>query len=80
VVPFQTPCGDDLEELFRSQGFGLPVDSESQVAVIFADAKRKDLLDAQEAMGDILPLLVVNRFDIAPVMLRFLNGSVRINR
>jgi hypothetical protein len=32
----------------------------------------------QETAGDILPLLVVNRFDVAPVVLRFLNSSVRI--
>jgi hypothetical protein len=80
VVPFQTPCGDDPEELFRSQGFGLAVDPESQVAVIFADAERKNLLQVQEAADDILPLLVVNRFDVAPVVLRLFDFLVRIKR
>ena len=78
MIPFQAACWDDLEKLFGSQGFRLPVDPESQMAVFFADAERKDLLKVQEAAGDVFPLLVVNRFDVAPVILRRFDGSVRI--
>ena len=80
MVPFQAACGDDPEELFGSQGFCLSVDPESQMAVFFADAERKDLLQVEEAAGDILPLFVVNRFDVAPVVLRLFNFPVRIKR
>ena len=80
VVPFQAACGDDPEELFGSQGFRLSVDPESQMAVFFADAKRKDLLQVEEATGDVFPLFVVDRFDVAPVILRLFNVSVRIKR
>jgi len=80
VVPFQAACGDDPEELFGSQGFGLSVDAEGQMAVLFADAERKDLLQIEEATGDILPLFVVNRCYVAPVKLSFLESSVRIKR
>jgi hypothetical protein len=44
VVPFQVACGEYPEELLRSQGFRLPVDPESQVAVLFANTERIDLL------------------------------------
>jgi hypothetical protein len=80
MVPFQTACGDDPEELFGSRGFCLPVDPESQVAVIFADAERKDLLQIEESACDFLPLLVVDRFDVASVVLRLFNFPVRIKR
>jgi hypothetical protein len=78
VIPFKAACGDDPEELFGSQGFRFPVDPESQIAIFFAAAERKDLLQMQEAAGDILPLFVVNRFDVAPVVLRLFDFSVRI--
>jgi len=78
VISFQTACWDDPEELFGSQGFGLSVDPKSQVAVLFADAERKYLLQIEEAADDILPLFVVNRFNVAPVMLRFFDFSVWI--
>ena len=61
MVSFQAACGDDPEELVGSQGFRLPTDPESQVAVSFPDTERKDLLQIKEAAGDILPLFVVNR-------------------
>jgi hypothetical protein len=48
------------------------------VAVFFADAEGKDLLQIEEAAGDILPLCVVNWFDVAPVMLGLFNSSVWI--
>ena len=76
MVPFQAACGDDPEELFGSQGFRLSIDPESQMAVLFADAECKDLFQVEEAADDILPLFVVNRFDVAPVILRFFNSSV----
>jgi hypothetical protein len=38
------------------------------MAVIFADAERKDLLQMKEAADDILPFLVVNGFDHASMM------------
>ena len=78
VISFQAACWDDLEELFGGQGFRLPVDLESQVAVFFADAERKDLLKMQEATDDILPFFVVNGFDVAPVILRLFDFSVWI--
>ena len=78
MIPFQAAGWDDPEELFRSQGFRLPVDPESQVAVLFADTEPKDFLQVQEAADDILPLFVVNRFDVARVVLRFFNSSVWI--
>ena len=53
VVPFQAAGWDDPEELFGGQGFRFSVDRESQMAVFFADAERKDLLQVQEAAGDI---------------------------
>jgi hypothetical protein len=80
VISLQAARWDDPEELFGSQGFRLPADPESQMAVFFANAERKDLLQAQEATGDILPLSVVNRFDVAPVVLRFFNFSVGENQ
>ena len=49
VVPFRAACWDDQEKLLRSQGFCFPVDPESQMAVSFADAERKDLLQMEEA-------------------------------
>ena len=48
------------------------------MAVLFANAERKDLLQVQEAAGDIFPLFVVNWFDVAPMVLRLFDGSVRI--
>ena len=39
---------------------------------------RKDLLEVKEAAGDVFTLFVVNRFDVAPVVLRFFDFSVRI--
>ena len=66
MVPFQAACGDDPEKLVGSQGFHLPVYPECWVAVFFVDAEPKDLLQMEEAAGDILPLFVVNRFDVAP--------------
>ena len=80
MVPFQTACWDDPEKLFGSQGFRLPVDAESQMAVFFADAESKDLLQVQEATRDILPLCVVNGFDVAPEVLGFFNRPVRIKK
>jgi hypothetical protein len=80
VVVFQAAGWDDPEELLRSQGFCLSVDPESHVAVLFADAERKDLLQIKEAAGDVLPLFVVNRFDVAPVILRFFDCPARIKR
>jgi hypothetical protein len=80
MVAFQTACGDDPEKLFRSQGFCLSVDPECQVAVFFADAERKDILEVQKATGDVLPLFVANRCYVVSVILRFLEGSVRIKR
>jgi hypothetical protein len=80
MVPFQAACGDDLEKLFGSQGFRLPVDPQSQMAVFSADAERKGLLQLQEAADDIFPLFVVNRFDVAPVVLRFFDFPVRTKR
>ena len=80
MVSFQTSCWDDPEELFGSQGFGLSVNAESQVAVFFADAERKDLLQVEEAAGDILPLFVVNGLDHASMVLRFFDVPVRIKR
>jgi hypothetical protein len=78
VVPFQAACWDDPQELFGGQGFCLPVDPESQVAVLFADAEPKDLLQTEEAAGDVLPLFVVNWFDVAPVMKRLFDFPVWI--
>jgi len=66
MIAFQTACWDDPEELFGSEGFCLSVDAESQVVVFFANAEPKDLFEVQEAADDILPLFVVNRFDVAP--------------
>jgi len=80
VISFQTACADDPEELFGSQGLRLPVDPESQMAVLFADAERKDLLQMQETADGVLPLVVVNRLDVAPVVLHFLDFPVRIKR
>jgi len=78
VISFQTACADDPEELFGSQGLRLPVDPESQMAVLFADAERKDLFQIEEAAGDVFPLFVVNWFDVAPVVLRLFDFPVRI--
>jgi len=78
VVPFQAAGWDNPVKLFRSQGFYLPIDRESRMAVFFADAERKDLLQIKEAADDVLPLFVVNRFDVAPLVLPlfdFPNGS-----
>ena len=64
----------------NSSGVRGSVNPESQVAVFFANAERKDLLQMGEAAGDILPLFVVKRFDVAPVSMRFFDRSVRIKR
>jgi hypothetical protein len=50
------------------------------MAVFFANTKGKDLLQAQEAAGDVFPLSVVDRFDVASVVLRFFEFSVWIKR
>jgi hypothetical protein len=78
MIPFQAACGDNPEKLFGGQGFRLSVDPDSQMAVFFADAEGKDLLQIEEAAGNILPLFVVNWFDVAPVVLHFLDFQVRI--
>jgi hypothetical protein len=80
MIAFQAAFWDDPEELFGSQGLRLSFDPECQVAVFFADVEPKDLLERQDVAGDILPLFVVNRFDVPPVVLRFLEGSVWIKR
>ena len=80
MVPFQAACWDDPEKLFGSQGFRLPVDPESQMAVLFADAEPKDLFEMQKAACDFLPFFVINRFDVAPMVLRFFDLSVRIKK
>ena len=80
MVSFQAACGDDPKKLFGSQGFHLPVDPESHMAVFFANAERKDLLQMEEAAGDVFPLFVVNWFDVAPVVLRLFDFLVRIKR
>ena len=41
------------------------------MAVSLANAECKDLLQIEEAADDVLPLFVVNRFDIAPVVCIF---------
>jgi hypothetical protein len=43
-------------------------------------AERKDLLQVQEATGNVLPLFVVDQFDVAPAVLRFFDFPVRIKR
>jgi hypothetical protein len=78
MIAFQAACWDDPEELFGSQGFRLSADPESQMAVFFADAERKDLLQMEEATGDILPLFVVNGLDHASVIVRLFDFSVWI--
>jgi hypothetical protein len=80
VAPFQAACWDDPEELLGSQEFRLPVDPESQMAVLFADAERKDLLQMEEAADNIFPLLVVNGFDVGPVVLCLFDFPVRIKK
>ena len=80
MIPFQAARWVHPEELLRGQGFRLSVDAESQVAVFFANAERKDLLQVEEAAGDIFPLFVVNRFDVVSVVLRFFDFPVRIKR
>jgi hypothetical protein len=80
MIAFQTACWDDPDGLFGSQGFRFSVDPESQVAVFFADAEGKDLLQVKEAAGDVFPLFVVNWFDVAPVVLRPFDFPVRIKR
>jgi len=80
VVPFQTACWDDPEELFGSQGFRLSVDPESQMTVFFADAERKDFLQMEETTDNVSPLFVVNWFDVAPVILGLFDFPVRIKR
>jgi hypothetical protein len=78
MIAFQAACWDDPEELFGSQEFRLSVDPGGQIAVLFTNAERKDLLPAEEAADDVFPLFVVNRFDVAPVVLRLFDGSVGI--
>jgi hypothetical protein len=80
VVPFQAACWDQPEELLRSQGFCLCVDPESQMAVLFADAERKDFLQTEEAADDVFSLFAVNRVDVAPAVLRLFELPVRIKR
>ena len=62
------------------RGSVFPVDPESQVAVFFANTEPEDLLQIEEAADDVFPLFVVNRFDVAPVILRLFNFAVRIKR
>jgi hypothetical protein len=50
------------------------------MAVRFADAEGKDLLQMEQAADNILPRLVVTRFDVAPVVLRLFDFLVRIKR
>jgi hypothetical protein len=78
VVPFRAARGDDPEEMFGGQEFCLSVDPKGQVAVFFADAEPKDLLQMEEAADNVFPLFVVNRFDVAPAVLRLFNSSVWI--
>ena len=80
MMSLQAACWDDPEKLLGSQGFCLPDDQESQMAVCFDNAEHKDLLKMKEATGDPLPLFVVNRFDVASVVLRFFEFPVRIKR
>jgi hypothetical protein len=54
VISFQADCWDDPEKLFGSQGFRLSEDLESQVAVFFADAEPKDLLQIEGAAAAIV--------------------------
>jgi len=79
VVPFQAACWDDPEELLGSQGFCLPVDPESQVAVFFPNAERRNLLQLEEAADDIFPL-VLKMLNTGRILLwkqrtRYLRGS-----
>jgi len=80
VVPFQAACGDDPEKLLRSQGFRLSVDPECQMAVFFANAERKDLLQMEETADDVFLLFVVHGLDHASAILRLFNFPVRIKR
>ena len=50
------------------------------MAVFFADAERKDLLQMEEAADDVFLRFVVDRFDVAPVILRLFDFPVRIKR
>jgi hypothetical protein len=68
IIAFQTAWWDDLEKLFGSQGFGLSVDAESQMAVLFGNTECKDLFQVEEAADDVFPLFVVNGLDLASVM------------
>jgi len=76
MVRFQAACWDDPEKLFGSQGFRLPIDPESQVVVFFANAERKDLLQLEEATGDVLSFFVVHGLDHASVMVRLFDFPV----
>ena len=71
MIPFQAACWDNPEKLFGGKWFRLSADLERQMAVSLANAECKDLLQIEEAAGDVFPLLIVNRFDVAPVVLRF---------
>jgi hypothetical protein len=48
------------------------------MAIFIPEAERKDLLQVQEAAGDFPSLFAVNGFNVVSVILRLLDGSVRI--
>ena len=50
------------------------------MAVLFADAERKDLLQMEETADDVFPLFVVNWFDVTPVILRLFDSPFGIKR
>ena len=76
MVRFQVARWVHPGELFGSQGFRFPVNPESQVAVFFANAERKDLLQLEEATGDVLSFFVVHGLDHASVMVRLFDFPV----
>ena len=76
MISLQAACRDDPEKRVGSQGFRPSVDLECQMAVFFAGAEPKDLLQMEEAADDDLPLFVVNRFDVGSVILRLFDFSV----
>ena len=77
MVPFQTACGDDPEELFGKQGFCLSVDLESEMAVVLnADAKIFSRWRRRRAIPSHF-LSSIGLY-VAPVMLRLFGFPVRI--
>jgi hypothetical protein len=71
---------DDPDEFFGSERFHLSVDPENQMAVFFAEAERKDLLQMEEAADDVFPLFVVHGLDNASVMVRLFVSTDWIKR